>query len=160
MTSANRYTMKDYEEKGYDPKLYVRNEDWEPKDAPSDIETALDDFESPSASLFTRSRQHQNKTYNLSPADLHKLKQIKKDKKFMVVATDTNLGPVILKTLLYIARALDDYLLNKHNYQELTELEALTFNETMFRLIFLHWVDGRFMDTDSSLYFQRKLCGA
>jgi hypothetical protein len=151
--------MKDKEDKGYDPKLYVRNEDWEPTDAPKDVETAINDFESQSASLFTRSRLHKNKTYNLSPAALRELKQIKIEKKFMVVATDKNLGPAILETPLYIKRALDDHLLNKTNYQELTELEALTSNETTFRLTLLHWIDDKNIDTDSRLYFERKLCG-
>jgi hypothetical protein len=67
-----------------------------------------------------------NKNYNLSLAALHELKQIKIEKKFMVVVTGKNLGPAILETPLYITRVLDDHLLNKTNYQELTKLKALT----------------------------------
>jgi hypothetical protein len=154
-----RYAVQDCEDKGYDPKLYVRNELWEPENAPPDVETAMNDFESQSSSLFARSRQHQDKSYNLSSAALRELKQVKIDQKYMVVATDKNLGPAILKKPLYIRRALEDHLLNTTNYQELTELEALALNETTFRLTLLHWIDDKTMDPDSRLYFQRKLCG-
>jgi hypothetical protein len=106
-------------------------------------------FKSQSASLFARSHQQNDKKYNLSLTALHKLKQVKIEKKFMVVATNKSLGPVILETPLYIKRALDDHLLNTTNYKELSEVKALTMNERTYRLTLLHWVDDPTMDPDS-----------
>jgi hypothetical protein len=49
-------------------------------------------------------------------AVLRELKAIKKEKKFMVKATDKNLGLAIMETTLYIKRALNNHLLNTTEY--------------------------------------------
>jgi hypothetical protein len=77
----------------------------------------------------------------------------------MVTATDNNLGPAIMETVVYIKRALTDHLLNIMKYHELSEPEALAMNESTYRLILLHWIDNFSMDNESRLYFKRKLCG-
>jgi hypothetical protein len=154
-----RYAVADLPDTGYHPKLYVRNEEWEPGNAPPDVEAALNAFESRSTALFHRSRLHANQLSNISAAALREIKAIKKEKKFMVTATDKNLGPAIMETTLYIRRCLDDHLLNTTNYCELTETEALALNEHTYRRILLHWIDDVSMDPDSRRYFERKLCG-
>jgi hypothetical protein len=154
-----RYAVAECEDTGYNPKLYVRNEEWQPDPAPPEVEAAINRFEGLTSDLYTRSRLCTEKAYNLSRAAIREIKAIKKDKVFMVTATDKNLGPAIMETAVYLHRALNDHLLNPTNYRELSEAEALAMNETTYRLILLHWIDDFSVDDDSRLYFKRKLCG-
>jgi hypothetical protein len=95
-------------------------------------------------------------------AVLHKLKEVKIEKEFMIIATDNNLDLAILEIPQYITRALDDHLLNTTNYQELTKLKALTLTERTFpHITLLHWVDDPMMESDlHSQYLKWKLCEA
>jgi hypothetical protein len=154
-----RHCMAGKDDEGYNPKLYVRNDAWDPPDAPPDVESAIKTFETTTNDLFLASRRCHEPTSNLGRHALQELRAIKREKKFMITATDKNLGPAVLETELYIHRSLKDHLLNQTNYLELSENEALATNELVFRTILDEWVDGPSNNDETELYFTRKLCG-
>ncbi len=49
------------------------------------------------------------------------LRSIKRNGSHVVQATDKNLGPCIMERTVYIHRALQDHLLNKLNYIEISQ---------------------------------------
>jgi hypothetical protein len=153
-----RYTFRNEEDSDYNRKLYVKNEEWEPNQAPPNIEDAINKFEAASGDAFRQSR-HYKHDYNIDPRTIQQLRQLKKDGKLMVTATDKNLGPAIMETSLYFRRSLDDHLLNKTQYAEISAGEAFEYDECNYRRILRMTVDDLTLDDDSKKFFERKLCG-
>ena len=80
------------------------------------------------------------------------LKKLKKDRKFIIIAADKNLGPCIMDIELYITRCLKDHLNKSDTYEEVTEMDALLIQEDNFR-----WICKRFIDTTNEISdFDRK----
>jgi hypothetical protein len=144
---------------GFNPKLYVKNSEWDPPNAPDIVEEAIDVFETRTSELFHHSRNLHHEP-NLTSSELRALRAVKKENRFVVTATDKNLGPAVMESQLYIRRSLDDHLLNPRNYQELSMDAALTINTQNFRSILRQFVDDRKnTDAQSRLFFERKLFG-
>ena len=79
---------------------------------------------------------------NLEEHKIDLLRLIKKKKKFIVIATDKNLGPVIMEIEYYIHRCLIDHLDNTDTYKLLPETEARQINVDNFRFICEHFIDN------------------
>jgi hypothetical protein len=140
------------------PKLYVKSDDWIPDDAHDSIESALTKFETATNASFQRSRQVKH-NYNLHPSITDTLRDIRKTKRFCVTATDKNLGPAILDMELYIERAHTDHLGNTDQYLEITATEAHALDLANFRRILQLTVDDPRLDSESTAFFTKKLCG-
>jgi hypothetical protein len=117
-----KYTFRDQPDTEYDPKLYVKNNEWDPDHASSVIEQELRNFEGQIRAL-TRSNTPPNKS-NLTPRQLEIILALQNDKRFIIGATDKNLGPFIIEREVYIKRCFQDHLLNTSNYKRLTDDEA------------------------------------
>ena len=61
---------------------------------------------------------------NLEERKIKLLKRIKEERKYIVIATDKNLGPAIMEIDCYIQRCLTDHLDDTNTYTELTDMEA------------------------------------
>ena len=70
------------------------------------------------------------------------LTQIKKEQKFIVIATDKNLGPAIMEINYYIQRCLTDHLNQTNTYKELSEMDTRILNEENFCFICTHFIDN------------------
>jgi hypothetical protein len=150
---------QDLKDDGFNPKLYVKNSDWDPPTAPETVEHAINTFETRTSELFQHSRSLHHEP-NLTSSELKALRAVKKEGKFVVTATDKNLGPAVMESHLYVRRSLDDHLLNPTNYEELQMADALTINTQNFRSILKQFVDDRRNnDAQTRLFFERKLFG-
>jgi hypothetical protein len=117
-----KYAFKDQEDTKYDSKLYVKNDQWIPDDASIEIEQELKNFEGQIRTL-TRSNNPHPKS-NLTPRQLELILALQQDKRFIVGATDKNLGPFIIERDVYIKRCFQDHLLNTSTYKRLTDEDA------------------------------------
>lgn len=107
----------------YDPKLYIPSTDYEPTEAPPDVEQALRDFSDRLHGLINQNRQRRR--HNISTATRKIIAQIGNDNTdFIVTPTDKNLGPAILERATYKRRCLQDHLLDTTSYRQLTATEA------------------------------------
>jgi hypothetical protein len=147
------------DDKDYNPKLRTTS-DWELPLVPKGIEAALDEFETTSTDTF--------KTYRMIPPILNLdkeqiglLRQVKKERKFIISATGKNLGPAIMEIEQYIERAMIDHLDHTETYREPDEEEALLLNETNFRWIYHEFVDfpPEELSKKNREYFVETLCG-
>ena len=131
----------DYDTKRtYNPKLYIRKENLQLDKAPRKIEKAINNFEESIKKAFQQSQKVPH-VGNLDKAKIELLRIIRKERKYIIVAADKNLGPCILELEQYINRCLSDHLDKKATYQELSELDAVILNENNFR-----WICGTFID--------------
>ena len=71
---------------------------------------------------------------NLEKCKIDLLQEIKKNRKYIIIATDKNLGPAIMEIDYYIHRCLANYLDDKNTYKELSEMEAQLINHENFLL--------------------------
>ena len=69
------------------------------------------------------------------------LSQIKKERKFIVIATNKNLGQAIMEIDYHIQRCLTDHLNQTNTYKELSEMDARILNEEKFCFICTHFID-------------------
>ena len=103
-------------EEHYDPKLHSES-DWEPPKASKHVETAMDSYEASVDTAFQNSWKKEH-IVNLEEKKIDLLKRIKKERKYIVIATDKNLGPAIMEIEYYIHRCLTDHLDNKDTYKD------------------------------------------
>ena len=89
------------------------------------------------------------------------LSRIKKERKFIVIATNKNLGPAIMKIDYYIQRCLTDHLDQTHTYKELSEMDARILNEENFRFICTHFIDNSkaTLTNQARIFFIRECLG-
>jgi hypothetical protein len=128
-----KFTFKDQPNSEYDPKLYVKNNEWNPDHASSEIEQELQNFEVKIRAL-TSSNNTPSKS-NLTPRQHEILLALQNDKRFIIGATDKNLGPFIIERDVYIERCFQDHLLNTSNYKRLTDEAARTMRYNTQSLI-------------------------
>jgi len=88
----------------FNPKLYVRKKSNSLAPALLQIEWTIDKFEKDCNTAFRKSHKRAFKA-NLAREDIAMLKQVRRDRKFIIVNTDKNLGPSIMEIDLYIRRA-------------------------------------------------------
>ena len=81
---------------------------------------------------------------NLLPSQQTALERLSRNLDFVIVPSDKNLGPCVLERNLYISRALDDHLLNKNTYRQLSRDSALRQMKVIKRLL------KRFINTEFS----------
>jgi hypothetical protein len=82
---------------------------WLPPNAPSKVEKAIDRFETTTTKAFEKSWKRAH-IENLSQTKIDLLKKITTERKYIVVASDKNLGPCIIEIKQYINRCLTDHL--------------------------------------------------
>ena len=74
------------------------------------------------------------------------LKQVRRDRKFIIVNTDKNLGPSIMEIDLYIKPAWEDHLLDSTTYKKLTKFEADIIDDDNFQ-----WICDNILDHQLSI---------
>ena len=119
----------------YNPKLHSKS-DWEPPKACERVETAMDSYETSVDTAFKNSWKKEH-IVKFAEKKIKLLKWTKKERKYIVIATDKNLGPAIMEIEYYIHRCLTDYLDKSDTYKELNEMEARLLNEDNFRVLTL-----------------------
>ena len=95
---------------------------------------------------------------NLTQSEIQTLKQIKKEKKLIVLNTDKNLGPAIMETTKYYQHAFQDHLSNQTNYKEISATEAHQYSYVAFLKICALMIDDPY-DDQSRKFFISKLIG-
>jgi hypothetical protein len=120
----------------FEPKIYVRNPDWEPEEAPNNVELALTKFQ---ATVHRLVRANSARfVRNLSRHELNVLRSVSLDKSIIVLASDKNLGPVVMDTVDYVTRVLKEHLTDTRRYTQLSSEAAVNrrqqFTEKMFEL--------------------------
>jgi hypothetical protein len=123
--TGRKHTLKSKE---FDPKLYIRSQDYDPEPATPDIEGAIDTFQTKLQQLI-----HTNPTrrqHNILPSTRRILRTLQDDHSYIILPTDKNLGPAILERSTYIKRCLQDHLLDTSSYRRLTPVEAYLLLQT------------------------------
>jgi hypothetical protein len=88
--------VPDYDKKRtYNPKLYIRKENLQLDKAPRKIEKAINNFEETTNKAFQQSQKGPH-VRNLDKTKIELLHTIRKERKYIIVAADKNLGPCIL----------------------------------------------------------------
>jgi hypothetical protein len=123
----------------YVPKLHAKS-DWPPPNAPTKVEKAMNKFEEATKKAFIKSWAKPH-IPNIDKQQVDLLRKIKKERKYIVVAADKNLGPCIIEIEQYINRCLKDHLNNNDTYKELREIEARIINEDNFRWLCKYFID-------------------
>jgi hypothetical protein len=121
-----RFAIADFDNcsSDYNPKLYVKSEDWSPDDAPPEVEHALQCFKN--KLLQATSAARKRRQYNLHFQQRQLLQKLKASHQFIIIPTDKNLGPAIMNRDHYKNRALADHLLDHTSYRQLSPAEATT----------------------------------
>ena len=109
----------------YNPKIFLPNEDYDPPECETpQIEEALQRFHN---GLLELVNNHiPKRAHNLSRQTRFLLEKLSKNREFIIVPTDKNLGPAIMERSVYKARCLQDHLLNDKTYRQLSKTEADT----------------------------------
>lgn len=139
----------------YNIKLY-KPSGFEPPEAPPPVEQALANFQSQitksvNENLFGQTRQH-----NIPMGPRKLLTALPKNKDFIVLPTDKNLGPAILDRANYKRRCLDDHLLDHKTYRRLSESAArrrMHAAEFQFKMLLL--AHKKSLPKEEWEYFQR-----
>ena len=118
-----RNKADDGEERKYIPELHVKNEEWNPPRASAEIEAAI--------KRFARALRQEHKAYNhqwsrpnITQQQRHLLMYLKNHPILIILASDKNLGPVIMERTVYIQRCLDDFLAKPEQYDRLTKQQV------------------------------------
>eukprot|EP00984_Skeletonema_dohrnii_P010740 scaffold4215_cov128-Skeletonema_dohrnii-CCMP3373.AAC.1 len=108
----------DGKERKYIPQLYIKNGNWDPPRASAAVEAAI--------SSFTRRLTQEHNKYiriwskpNITIHQHHLLNYLKNHPKFIILASDKNLGPVVMERSVYIQRCLNDFLAKPTQYERL-----------------------------------------
>ena len=128
------------EEEQYIEKL-ISKSDWEPPKAPKTVELTVKNYEIAVTTAFNNSWKQEH-VVNLKEKQIKMLSKIKKEQKFIVNATDKNLGPAIMEIDYQIQRCLTDHLDQTNTYKELSEMDARISNEEKFCFICTHFIDN------------------
>ena len=91
------------------------------------MELAINNYKSLVTTTFNNSWKQEH-IVNLEEKKIKMLSQIKKEQKFVVIVTNKNLGPAIMKIDYYIQRCLTDHLKQTNTYKELSEMDAHILN--------------------------------
>ena len=114
----------------YDPKLYLRSTNYVPPTAPAPIEAVIQDFQAQLQQEIDHHPQKLTRKHNINPSTRRVLQALPHNPDFIVVPTNKNLGPAILDRPTYIKRCLQDHLMDKSTYQQLTEQAAQSMLDT------------------------------
>ena len=92
---------------------------------------------------------------NLTQSEIQTLKQIKKEKKLIVLNTDKNLGPAIMETTKYYQHAFQDHLSNQTNYKEISATEAHQYSYVAFLKICALMIDDPYEDQSRKFFISK-----
>jgi hypothetical protein len=106
----------------YDPKIYIKLQDWQPEPCDETLETELFAFRKKVCSLVAANKPTPRSNLNKRQEQI--LLALQKAKQFIIMPTDKNLGPAIMERTTYIKRCFQDHLLNQSTYQRLSKQEA------------------------------------
>jgi hypothetical protein len=136
-------------------KLYYKS-DWPPPNAPKAIEMAVNKTKK----AFMKSWKHPH-LENLEQNKIDLLKSIKKERKYIIIASDKNLGPCIIEIDRYIKKYLEDHLNKTITYKELHELDARLLNEENYRFLCKHFIDDKHttLTDQAKTFFKNELLG-
>ena len=111
----------------YEPKIYLPSPFWVPKTASTEIERAIDRFET---TLKTLVLQHRSRNRpNLLRYELRLISSLRQNKNIIILPSDKNLGPVSMDIDEYVKIILTDHLLDKKRYTILSVEEAIMARE-------------------------------
>ena len=119
------------------PKMHYPS-DWEPKewDIPDEILKRLSSFR---RTILCSLKRRRPNTPNLLPYQSRAITNLRERTDVLVVSCDKNLGPAIIDTTTYVARAYADHLANTSVYLSLTATEATT-KSTQLKKTVLKWL--------------------
>jgi hypothetical protein len=105
----------------YNPKLYISSK-WQAPEAliPDMLKTRLENFFVNMKSTF----QKRNVNPNLLMFQRKILHDLQDSKDLLIVMTDKNLGPAVIKHDVYTKRVFNDHLLNTDTYRQIVPDEA------------------------------------
>lgn len=126
---------------GYDPKLKLPFSQPHTTPAPMIIKDNVERFFIKIDEAFLKSQRRKHKP-NLNKKDIRILRQLKKERKFIIVNTDKNLGPAIIELDHYIHRSLEDHLNDKTTYRELSKFKADALNKINFCWVCENCIDN------------------
>jgi hypothetical protein len=111
--------MKDQEEHNkFIPQLYIRNPSWNPPKANALVETALTNFRN--RITAEQSKFNKYSRPNISCLQNTALRLIPKNKKFIIIWADKNMGAVIMLREHYIKQCIKEHLGNEDVYENIT----------------------------------------
>ena len=108
----------------YIPNLYVPSK-FDPPPASAEIEDSMMFMASEIEDQIAKNIRRRH--FNLSKQQRHTLQRIQQDLRFIVVATDKNLGPAILERDNYIERVYTDHLDCRVTYLKVQHHDAIDF---------------------------------
>ena len=102
----------------FDPRIYLKNPDWDPPQASDKVEAALSSFR---ARMITAAAAHYKYSRpNLSCLQNSALRELANHDKYIVIWADKNMGVVIMLRSEYIAQCLREHLGNSLVYKNIT----------------------------------------
>ena len=104
----------------YHPKIYVKNPEWFPDDAPEILEEAILHFQTSVSDLVLSNHKRGDFYANLTHHDLQQIENVRRNPKIIILPSDKNLGPVAMDTDEYVAQVLREHLSDETRYRKLT----------------------------------------
>ena len=109
----------EYDNKAFNKKLYIKKKNDIPlAKAPRAIERAINNFETATKEAFRNSWKRPF-IGNLEKKKIELLREIRKERKYIIVGADKNLGPCIIELDQYINKCLTVHLNSTTTYKEL-----------------------------------------
>jgi hypothetical protein len=137
------------------PSLFLRSK-WEPP--PWSIPPSLARRTANFTAAITRDFTKKKTRSNLLPFQRRLLSDLRNSQEFIIVQADKNLGPCILEREAYTQRALDDHLLDKSTYKQLSEDDAKTaINNVRTRITNFLTNNKKYLSKPDMKYLQRSL---
>ncbi|KAL3791711.1 hypothetical protein ACHAWO_009969 [Cyclotella atomus] len=103
----------------FNPKLYIKNPEWDPPTASEEIERSLDYF-----AEHVRIKQHKfskaQVDRNTTALQIYALRSLKNHNQFVIIEADKNMGVTIWERDVYIKQVLSEHLSNAAVYENIT----------------------------------------
>jgi hypothetical protein len=106
-------------------KLYIKS-DFIPETMCTYAEGRLSQFINTLQHVKQHNQQNSKPSTNLTFLQQQHIKFLRRNKEFIILDADKNLGPTIMEREYYINRVLQEHLLNPPTYSQLQEEEAYT----------------------------------
>ena len=111
----------------FDGKLYIKSK-WQPPPANKNVEDRVLALHKSITNEREKIKQGTKPSTNITPEVEQIIRDVTKNKNFIVLLTDKNLGPAIMERTKYLKLILEEHLLDNQTYQQLTENETFTRN--------------------------------
>ena len=120
---ADNLCVDKIEEDKHVNKLYITSK-WRPPNANSNSESRIKNFAQALHLEQEKIKQSTKPATNVTPEVESLIKDVTSNKQFIVLMTDKNLGPAIIKREQYICAVLAEHLLVNQTYQRLSKHKA------------------------------------